>query len=488
MSMLTELQLQHFQEKGWVGPIDIFSLTEIAKVKECLETNSRVIVEADDQKIMSFFNNIMNMETPRDLHLFHRPLADLFKNPNLIQILNSIAGPNLLLWYTNVFCKMPGQGEIKWHQAIEFYTSSDIDLKKKTLVYSPDEDPINLTVWVALDDATYESGCMRFATGSHKIEFKIIQSSIPADQGVFAGISAHKTVWQKEHQYSLSYEFNPNEWDLEEVPVKAGQAIIFTEKVMHSSRPNNSNHRRMAIIGRYVRPSTKIYPYRWQGEFIDENGHNIKRHFNILVSGCDNYGHNMIREKHDLDETEVKFQQLSNLVRYGHVEVPEDKHKLEIYGLGKQAIEGDCQEDEPNPILHPRQYIEWQAWNQYQGMSPATAMTQYSQLVEGLPRQETQDLSPNGVKSNQEHQGPLTTTAIQGWLVSYLAELLEMDPDGVEVTIPFERYGLSSAEAMGLLGDLGAWLGGDLPPTLLYSYPTIEAMSQHLAKVVPFKG
>ncbi|MBW4455972.1 MAG: acyl-CoA-binding protein [Nostoc indistinguendum CM1-VF10] len=486
--MFAQTQIKHFQEKGWVGPVDIFSSTEITAVKECLEANSRTIEEADGQQVITFYNNVINLETPRDHHLFHKPIAELFKHSKLIQHLNQIAGENLLLWYTNVFCKMPGQGEIKWHQAKEFYTSSDIDFEKKTLVYSQDENPLNLTVWVALEDADLENGCMRFANGSHKQIFKILKGSVPASEGVFAGISAHKTVWQKEQQYSLSYEFEENDWEIELVPVKAGQAIIFTESTMHSSLPNLSQRRRLAIIGRYVRPSTQVYPYRWKGDFIDENAHNIKRHFCILVSGRDDYGHNVVRDWNDLDETEVEFQIMSNLVRFGHVNIPEGKLQLEIYGLDKQALEGDCQDQEPNPILHPRKYIQWQAWNQYKGLSSTEAMKRYSQLVAILPRKETQASTYNKTNTRKIDQELPTAADIQAWLISYLAELLEITPDNIEVKIPFERYGLSSLEGTGLIGDLGDWLGYNIVPTLLYEYPTIEALAQHLAKELPVKA
>jgi acyl carrier protein len=75
----------------------------------------------------------------------------------------------------------------------------------------------------------------------------------------------------------------------------------------------------------------------------------------------------------------------------------------------------------------------------------------------------------------------MSKTEIQSWLVSYMAELLEIDPDEVEVTIPFDRYGLESSAAVGLTGDLQDWLGYNIDPTLLYDYPTIEALAQHLA-------
>lgn len=73
-----------------------------------------------------------------------------------------------------------------------------------------------------------------------------------------------------------------------------------------------------------------------------------------------------------------------------------------------------------------------------------------------------------------------TEAKIQAWLVSYLAELLEIDSDEIDVTIPFDRYGLDSSALVGLTGDLEDWLGRELDPTLLYDYPTIDALVQHL--------
>ena len=74
-----------------------------------------------------------------------------------------------------------------------------------------------------------------------------------------------------------------------------------------------------------------------------------------------------------------------------------------------------------------------------------------------------------------------TAEAIQAWIVNYLADLMEVDPDEVDVTLPFEQYGLDSAEAVELSGDLEDWLGRNLNPTLLYNYPTVEALAKRLA-------
>lgn len=75
-----------------------------------------------------------------------------------------------------------------------------------------------------------------------------------------------------------------------------------------------------------------------------------------------------------------------------------------------------------------------------------------------------------------------TQIEIQTWIVNYLAELLEVKPNKIDVTIPFDRYRLDSSAAVGLAGDLETWLERELDPTLLYDYPTIKALTQHLVE------
>lgn len=71
---------------------------------------------------------------------------------------------------------------------------------------------------------------------------------------------------------------------------------------------------------------------------------------------------------------------------------------------------------------------------------------------------------------------------IQNWLVAYLAELLAVEPDEIDTLTPFERYGLDSSALVVLSGDLQEWLKFKLDPTLLYDYPTIETLAEHLAQ------
>lgn len=88
------------------------------------------------------------------------------------------------------------------------------------------------------------------------------------------------------------------------------------------------------------------------------------------------------------------------------------------------------------------------------------------------------------VSSTIESKSPPSEAEIQGWIVSYLADLLEIDADEIDITVPFDGYGLDSAVAVGMTGDLEDWLGQPLDPTLLYDYPTVESFSHHLAEEI----
>ncbi|GCE15770.1 type I polyketide synthase [Tengunoibacter tsumagoiensis] len=67
------------------------------------------------------------------------------------------------------------------------------------------------------------------------------------------------------------------------------------------------------------------------------------------------------------------------------------------------------------------------------------------------------------------------------WLSEKLAEALALEATTIDFHAPFAHYGVGSAEAIGLSGDLEDFLGYELSPTLLYDYPTIDALARFLA-------
>jgi len=70
---------------------------------------------------------------------------------------------------------------------------------------------------------------------------------------------------------------------------------------------------------------------------------------------------------------------------------------------------------------------------------------------------------------------------IQSWLTTRLAAQLGLAPEDVDVRKPFTEYGLDSMVGVFLAGDLEEWLGVQLSPTVLWDYPTAEALAHYVA-------
>ncbi|OJH42514.1 hypothetical protein BON30_04795 [Cystobacter ferrugineus] len=65
-------------------------------------------------------------------------------------------------------------------------------------------------------------------------------------------------------------------------------------------------------------------------------------------------------------------------------------------------------------------------------------------------------------------------------MCNYLARKLGVTPEQVDTKKTFDSFGLDSAEAVRMVGDLEDFVGRKLSPSLPFKYPTIEALSQHL--------
>lgn len=71
---------------------------------------------------------------------------------------------------------------------------------------------------------------------------------------------------------------------------------------------------------------------------------------------------------------------------------------------------------------------------------------------------------------------------IQNWLVAYMTEMMEVDEDEIDLSVPFDEYGLDSSMAVALIADLEDWLGRDLDRTLIYDYPTLEKLAKQVSE------
>ena len=80
---------------------------------------------------------------------------------------------------------------------------------------------------------------------------------------------------------------------------------------------------------------------------------------------------------------------------------------------------------------------------------------------------------------------PLTQTELQQWLVTRLAAHLQVPPEAIALDQPLARLGLDSMTAVAISGELSERLCQSVSPTLVYDYPTIQTLAQHVLGASP---
>lgn len=79
---------------------------------------------------------------------------DLCCHEEILDMVEQLIGPDIVLWGSQLFCKPAGDGlAVPWHQDGQYWPL----------------DPLaTVTVRVAIEESTPENGCMRYIPGSHK--------------------------------------------------------------------------------------------------------------------------------------------------------------------------------------------------------------------------------------------------------------------------------------------------------------------------------
>ena len=90
-----------------------------------------------------------------DLNLTHAFIWQIAKHPKILDGIEQLIGPDILLLATHFFCKYgPQKNEfVAWHQDITYWGL---------------EPPLAITAWYAIDDSNTENGCMRVIPSTHQ--------------------------------------------------------------------------------------------------------------------------------------------------------------------------------------------------------------------------------------------------------------------------------------------------------------------------------
>jgi ectoine hydroxylase-related dioxygenase (phytanoyl-CoA dioxygenase family) len=258
---LTDLQVSQFQETGFLPAFPVLSADHALHLRANLES-----FEAENDGVLTGSLRFKN-------HLLFKWLSDLIRSPRILDVVEDIIGPDIMVWSTDWWIKEANSPQfVSWHQDSQYW-----GLETDKLV----------TVWVALSPSTIESGCMRVLPGSH-----------------LGPDLAHEETYHNDNMLTRGQSIDDiNEDKAVNLVVDTGQAVLFAFRIAHASYPNKTDDRRVGLAIRYIPPDT-------QQQYSDQDSA-------ALVRGVDNHQHFELEPepRYDFDPVAVAFHKESEEIR-----------------------------------------------------------------------------------------------------------------------------------------------------------------------------
>jgi len=213
---LSAEQIEHFDEHGFVAPIDVMSPEEAGELRRRLE-------EAEAAHPEQF-----HAEHRNNAHLVVPFIGQLSTDPRIVDHVESLIGPDIMLWSTVLFAKAPHSGSfVSWHQDATY------------MAVGPHND---VTAWLALTASTLESGCVSMIPGTHT-----------------SGKVEHVDTYGEDNILTRGQEVVGIDPSLDLV-LRPGQMSLHHPWVVHGSQPNRTDDRRIGLalqtyMGADMRPT-----------------------------------------------------------------------------------------------------------------------------------------------------------------------------------------------------------------------------------------
>ena len=224
--VLTLEQIANFNRDGYLKPFRIFDKSEIAELRQYFDKLlARYVAEGKDSYSIS------------SAHLRHGRVWDVLTNPRIVRIVSDLIGPSAVAWGSHFFCKMPGDGKtVSWHQDASYW---------------PLTPSKAVTVWLAIDDADPDNANMRFIPGTQVLGHLTYKLTETDPSNVL-----NQTVPEVE-KYG----------DPVNVQLKAGEASVHSDLLLHGSEANQSKRRRCGLTLRYTTGDVRAY-MGWQDKGV----------------------------------------------------------------------------------------------------------------------------------------------------------------------------------------------------------------------------
>jgi len=231
---LTAAQLSQFRREGYAFPLRAVSPGEAA--------DYRARIEAYEAQVGHDANRTLKIKG----NLAFPWLMELGRHPRILDAVEDLIGPNILLFGASIFAKNGRDPRyVSWHQDSAYFG------------LAPHEE---VTAWVAFTESTVEKGCLKVMPRTHlgpdlyHVETHAKDNMLAKGQSI-EGLDDNQAVC---------------------VELAAGEFSLHHERMAHASAPNRGTDRRIGFSFFYIPTHVRS---------------TIGRRQATLVRGVDDYGH-----------------------------------------------------------------------------------------------------------------------------------------------------------------------------------------------------
>lgn len=224
--MITQEQVTFFQTNGYLVAGPVLDAQELADMRTAYDR----IFNATEKP--SSYRNLGQKEGEElskgavlqiiDMHKLDDAFARVLHKPAILDMIAAILDtPNIRLYHDQALFKPALHGdEVPWHQDNGYWKL---------------EPPRAASLWIALDEATTENGCMWVVPSSHK-----------------AGEVGH----QRAGQFIAQLKADADEKLAVALPLPAGSGMIHHCRTLHRTKPNYSPNQRRAWVMHFMAADT----------------------------------------------------------------------------------------------------------------------------------------------------------------------------------------------------------------------------------------
>ena len=234
--VLSVEQIARYEHDGAIAPVPVMSRAEA----DALRARFEALENGIEGEIQARFRIKAHLPFPW--------LCDLIRHPAMLDAVEDLIGPDIVVWGSSFFTKKARDHRfVSWHQASTYYGL---------------EPPESITAWIAFSDSTRETGCLKIIPGSHKGPAIVRHVETYAEDNL---LSRGQTIEDIDESTALDLE------------LRAGEMSIHHNKTIHSSEPNPSDRPRIGFAIHIAPPQVR------QAQFDGAAA--------VVVRGSDRFGH-----------------------------------------------------------------------------------------------------------------------------------------------------------------------------------------------------